>query len=95
MKNPYDLDARIAASIREIKKEERRLERAVDAGLEGLPRPLKAAIQRYARARIADSWKGGGDPADVLFIERELVDAARNVGRAWDKVFYADHKPNR
>lgn len=36
---------------------------------------LWAAIQRYAQACVADSWKGGGDPADIPDIEDELSNA--------------------
>ena len=33
---------------------------------------LRKAIQRLVDAEVADSWKGGGDPADIPFIEQEL-----------------------
>ena len=33
---------------------------------------LKVAIQELVDAEVADSWKGGGDPADIPIIEAEL-----------------------
>lgn len=35
-------------------------------------RELARLIQAYADAQEADSWKGGGDPADTLVIEAQL-----------------------
>lgn len=38
-------------------------------------RQIILAVRRYARADVADSWSGGGDPNDVPYIERELTSA--------------------
>ena len=35
-------------------------------------RRVQKAVKRYANAVAEDSWKGGGDPADIPAIEREL-----------------------
>ena len=35
-------------------------------------RRVQKAIERYVAAFADDSWKGGGDPADITSIEREL-----------------------
>lgn len=33
---------------------------------------IRAAVERLIDAEVADSWKGGGDPADIPYIEQEL-----------------------
>lgn len=38
---------------------------------------LKRLITDYRNAAIADSWKGGGDPADFPEIEKRLLDARK------------------
>lgn len=38
-------------------------------------RRVQKAIERYAEAVAEDSWKGGGDPADISAIERELKES--------------------
>lgn len=35
-------------------------------------RKLVKLIERYRDAEVEDSWKGGGDPADIPYIEEEL-----------------------
>lgn len=37
-----------------------------------MAKEIKAAVQRLVDAEVADSWKGGGDPADIPYIEQEL-----------------------
>lgn len=34
---------------------------------------LERLIEAYVQAAIADSWKGGGDPADIPAIELDLI----------------------
>ena len=38
-------------------------------------RTVRQTVERYTEAAIADSWKGGGDPADTPSIEKELKEA--------------------
>ena len=38
---------------------------------------LMRAVRRYVHAYNCDSWKGGGDPADIPAIERELRNARK------------------
>jgi len=33
---------------------------------------LEQLISAYAEATMQDSWKGGGDPADIPLLEKEL-----------------------
>lgn len=40
---------------------------------------LRKLIEEFRDTEVADSWKGGGDPADVPFIERELEVAKTNL----------------
>jgi hypothetical protein len=37
-----------------------------------VPARLRGAVERYVEAKIADSWKGGGDPEDWPAIEECL-----------------------
>jgi hypothetical protein len=39
------------------------------------PRVLMGYVNRLVKAEVADSWKGGGDPADIPYIESELKDS--------------------
>jgi len=34
---------------------------------------LRALINEYVEAEVADSWKGGGDPADAPVVEANLA----------------------
>ena len=34
---------------------------------------LMRAVRRLVDAELNDSWKGGGDPADIPDVEKELV----------------------
>lgn len=48
-------------------------QRLPSTGESGNPaKEIKAAVQRLVDAEVADSWKGGGDPADIPYIEQEL-----------------------
>lgn len=38
-------------------------------------RAVRLAVRRLIEAEVADSWKGGGDPADIPDIEDELIEA--------------------
>lgn len=40
---------------------------------------LTALIQDYADAAVAESWKGGGDPADCEVLELQLELARKKV----------------
>lgn len=40
---------------------------------------LRALIEQYRDAEIADSWKGAGDPADRPAIEQELAETKRDL----------------
>ena len=40
---------------------------------------IREAIKRYASAVAEDSWKGGGDPADIPAIERELKESKKSL----------------
>ena len=40
---------------------------------------IRAAITRYAKAVAEDSWKGGGDPADIPAIQRELKESKSSL----------------
>ena len=42
-------------------------------------RKLLQLIKDYAEARIAESWKGGGDPADIPVIEANEKLAEANL----------------
>lgn len=42
---------------------------------------LRSLIYQYAEAHEADSWKGGGDPADVPVIEANLALAYARMNR--------------
>ena len=43
---------------------------------------LAGVIEDYAEARVADSWKGSGDPADIAEIEQDLKDARHALSDA-------------
>lgn len=45
---------------------------------------ITRAINKYVRAFDADSWKGGGDPADIPAIEARLRQAKKQLKRAMD-----------
>ena len=40
---------------------------------------LSDLVAEFARASVAESWKGGGDPFDVPVIETELALAATKL----------------
>ena len=40
---------------------------------------IQKAIKRYANAVAEDSWKGGGDPADIPSTERELKESKSSL----------------
>lgn len=44
-------------------------------------RLLKDKIKRVVDADVADSWKGGGDPADFPQIENELKEAQTDLDK--------------
>jgi hypothetical protein len=46
-----------------------------------LPPVVRAALGRYVEAKVADSWKGGGDPADWPAIEQHLRAARADMVR--------------
>lgn len=50
-------------------------------------RALMEAIKAYAEAAIADSWKGGGDPADIPEIEQMLEGAMQRLLLSVDFLF--------
>lgn len=52
---------------------------------------LKAAIKNLVAAEVADSWKGGGDPADIPFIKADLRAARTRVETYVNKL--TEHKP--
>ena len=45
-------------------------------------RRMRNCIRRLVKAEIANSWKGGGDPADTPAIEKELKLAKAALNRA-------------
>lgn len=44
-----------------------------------LPTPVRNAIERYAKARVALSWKGSKDPESFAQIDQEVVDAKQRL----------------
>lgn len=48
---------------------------------------LKNAIGEVVVAAIADSWKGGGDPADIPLIEKDLQNAMMTLQAVVDDIF--------
>ena len=40
---------------------------------------LKKMLERFDAAARADSWKGGGDPDDIPYIEEEYEDAKKDL----------------
>jgi hypothetical protein len=50
-------------------------------------RNVEAAVRRLVKAEVADSWKGGGDPADVPEIEAELKSARRALRNLLERIF--------
>lgn len=46
---------------------------------------ITRAINKYVRAYDADSWKGGGDPAEIPAIELRLKRARSALTRALDQ----------
>lgn len=50
----------------------------------GQRRRLVTLLHKYAQAIVNDSWKGGGDPADIPEIEAELINAKRNLDHYLD-----------
>lgn len=40
--------------------------------MSNMAKEIRAAVKRLINAEVADSWKGGGDPADIPYIEQEL-----------------------
>lgn len=40
---------------------------------------LRALIEQYRDAELADSWKGAGDPGDRSDVEQELVETKRDL----------------
>lgn len=42
---------------------------------------LVQAINRFAQAQVADSWKGAGDPGDAAAVELELHQATADLDR--------------
>lgn len=47
---------------------------------------LKRAVKRLVRAAINESWKGGGDPADVPAINLEMRRAKEEYKAALEEV---------
>ena len=47
---------------------------------------LEFHIQELVDAEIAASWKGGGDPADIPYIEKELREAKENMVKILDRI---------
>lgn len=47
---------------------------------------LQRAINRYARACVEFSWRGGGDPMDVPAIEWRLKLALRHLNKVLDEI---------
>lgn len=41
-------------------------------------RALRRAVRRLVQAEVANTWKGGGDPADIPLVERELKAARKH-----------------
>lgn len=46
--------------------------RNVENSVVNVAKEIRAAVQHLIDAEVADSWKGGGDPADIPYIEQEL-----------------------
>ena len=51
---------------------------------------LVRAIERYARARVDNSWKGGGDPDDIPRIERRLKRASADLNKLIDELHHGE-----
>ena len=47
---------------------------------------LRVAILQHVNAQVAESWKGGGDPADVPLIEAEAQVAMLRLERLIDQL---------
>lgn len=47
-------------------------DRNVENSVVNVAKEIRAAVKRLIDAEVADSWKGGGDPADIPYIEQEL-----------------------
>lgn len=47
---------------------------------------LMALIQEYTEAAIQESWKGGGDPADIPILEAELELSRSKLNRHMEKM---------
>lgn len=47
---------------------------------------LEQLIKNYTEAVVADSWKGGGDPADIPLIEATLELERLKLERHIDKM---------
>lgn len=48
---------------------------------------LLAAIQRHTEAKIAESWEGGGDPADIPAIKLEVYQAEEHLRKLIDLIY--------
>lgn len=49
-------------------------------------REILKIIMRFTNAKEADSWKGGGDPADWPAIRKELREARKALMAMIDKI---------
>jgi len=55
---------------------------------------LRAAVNEYVDSAIAESWKGGGDPADIPVLEAQLQLSHARYTAVLDKIERDGDIPN-